>query len=378
MRHRSLLVLAVLSWPLTVAADQTILDDLVVVGSTCVGQDCSGGESFGFDTLRLKENNLRIRFQDTSTSAAFPSNDWELLANDSANGGQNRFSIEDITGGRTPFTVRAGAGDHALYVAPQGIGLGTSTPVRALHVTAGDTPTLRLEQSVALGWPAQTWEVGGNESTFFVRDETAGVSPFRILPGATDDAVVIAPAGDVGIGTASPLASVHVAADGAVSLRYEDTSTATSWEESYSNGTWSLGQAGSPNAMTVSSGGDITIPGTLTSGSSRKAKRDIARVDPAEILAKLGSLSINRWRYRQDAAGALHIGPMAEDFYAVFGCGADNEHIAPADIAAVAAASAQALKQENEAQAAAISRLEQENAALKRRLERLEVVFDAR
>ena len=55
--------------------DQVILDDLIVDGSVCAGFDCVNGESFGFDTLRLKENNLRIKFQDTSTSPSFPSND---------------------------------------------------------------------------------------------------------------------------------------------------------------------------------------------------------------------------------------------------------------------------------------------------------------
>jgi len=40
-------------------ADQVIADDLIVQGSTCVGLDCVNNESFGFDTLRLKENNTR-------------------------------------------------------------------------------------------------------------------------------------------------------------------------------------------------------------------------------------------------------------------------------------------------------------------------------
>ena len=39
--------------------------------------------SFGFDTIVLKENNLRIFFDDTSTSASFPRNDWRIIANDS-------------------------------------------------------------------------------------------------------------------------------------------------------------------------------------------------------------------------------------------------------------------------------------------------------
>ena len=57
-------------------ADQVILDDLIVDGSACIGFDCVNGESFGFDTIRIKENNLRIRAQDTSSTASFPTNDW--------------------------------------------------------------------------------------------------------------------------------------------------------------------------------------------------------------------------------------------------------------------------------------------------------------
>lgn len=39
------------------ALDQVIPDDLIVQGSACVGLDCVNNESFGFDTIRLKENN---------------------------------------------------------------------------------------------------------------------------------------------------------------------------------------------------------------------------------------------------------------------------------------------------------------------------------
>ncbi|NNC99234.1 MAG: hypothetical protein HKN85_03540, partial [Gammaproteobacteria bacterium] len=114
----------------TASADQQILDDLIVDGSICAGQDCVNGESFGFDTLRLKENNLRIRFVDTSSTASFPTNDWQLTANDSSNGGANKFSIDDIDGGRTPFTIEAGAPTNSLFVDDGGrIGLGTGTPV---------------------------------------------------------------------------------------------------------------------------------------------------------------------------------------------------------------------------------------------------------
>lgn len=193
-------------------ADQQILDDLIVQGSICAGTDCSNGESFGFDTLRLKENNLRIKFQDTSNSASFPTNDWQITANDSANGGQNKFSIDDIDGGRTPFTIEASAPSHSLYVDDGGrIGLRTSTPVVEMHMVSGDSPTLRLEQDGSSGFTPQTWDVAGNETNFFVRDATNGSRlPFKIRPSAPTNSIYVDTNGDIGLGTASPDAGLHV------------------------------------------------------------------------------------------------------------------------------------------------------------------------
>ena len=43
-------------------ADVVHNDDVIVDGSLCVGFDCFNGYSFGFDTIVLRENNLRIVF----------------------------------------------------------------------------------------------------------------------------------------------------------------------------------------------------------------------------------------------------------------------------------------------------------------------------
>ncbi len=197
----------------TASADQVILDDLIVDGSACIGFDCVNGESFGFDTIRIKENNLRIRAVDTSSTASFPSRDWQITFNDSSNGGANKFSIDDIDGGRTPFTIEAGAPSHSLYVDDGGrLGLGTNTPVVDVHIKSGNTPTLRLEQDGSSGFTPQTWDVAGNEANYFVRDATNGSTlPFRIFPGAPSNALTIeASTGDVGVGTTSPDASLHI------------------------------------------------------------------------------------------------------------------------------------------------------------------------
>jgi hypothetical protein len=214
------------------AADQVIPDDLIVQGSECVGLDCVNNENFGFDTLRLKENNTRIHFDDTSTSAGFPANDWRLIANDSASGGSSKFSIEDSTSSKTPFTVTAGAATNSIFVDSTGrVGLRTSTPVLDLHINTSNTPAIRLEQNNSGGFTAQTWDIGANEANFFVRDVTGGSKlSFRIRPGAPTSSIDISADGDVGIGTASPGQKLHVSAtvDANEYTEMENASTGTS------------------------------------------------------------------------------------------------------------------------------------------------------
>jgi hypothetical protein len=169
-------------------------------------------ESFGFDTIRLKENNLRIKFDDTSATAGFPAMDWQLTANDSASGGLNKFSIEDITDSKVPFTIVGNAATNSIYVDGTGrVGFRTSTPVLDLHVRTSNTPALRLEQDSSGGFTAQTWDIAGNEANFFVRDVTGGSRlPLRIRPGAPTSSIDINASGFVGIATSSPSSQLHV------------------------------------------------------------------------------------------------------------------------------------------------------------------------
>ena len=91
----------------TSQAAEVINDDLVVVGSECLGFDCSSDEEFSFSTLLLKENNLRVFLHDTSNTASFPTNDWEIIANDSANGGASFLGFADRLPGY-PYVSGAG------------------------------------------------------------------------------------------------------------------------------------------------------------------------------------------------------------------------------------------------------------------------------
>lgn len=208
-------------------ADQVFNDDVIAQSSLCIGTDCVNGENFGADTLRLKENNLRIHFDDTSNSGSFPRNDWRLIANDRANGGASYLGIEDATAGRIPFRVEAGAPANALYVESDGdVGVKTANPVVDIHVVEGNTPTLRLEQDGSDGFAPQTWDIAGNETNFFIRDATNGSTlPFRIQPGAPSSTIYIADDGNVGMGAGTnPAAALHVRrSDGSAAIKVEET-----------------------------------------------------------------------------------------------------------------------------------------------------------
>ena len=198
--------------------DQVIPDDLIVQGSICAGLDCVNNENFGFDTIRTKENNTRIQFDDTSTSAGFATNNWQIRSNSSASGGGSFLAFVDqgATGnsetGTIVFEVDAGAPANSLRVSSIGnVGVGTATPVLDVHANTTDTPAIRLEQNNSGGFTAQTWDIGANEANFFVRDVTGGSRlSFRIRPGAPTSSIDIAANGNVGINNASPSTTLDV------------------------------------------------------------------------------------------------------------------------------------------------------------------------
>ena len=131
--------LAALSLLLSTApalADQVIPDDLIVQRSLCAGSaTCVDGESFGFDTLRLKSETPRLRFFDTS-AGAFPTRDWELTAGDTQEGGDEFFAFTDVDAETRPLRILAGAPTDTLLVLPDGsVALRNGTLVQRVDST---------------------------------------------------------------------------------------------------------------------------------------------------------------------------------------------------------------------------------------------------
>jgi Chaperone of endosialidase len=102
---------------------------------------------------------------------------------------------------------------------------------------------------------------------------------------------------------------------------------------------------------------------TWVNASDRNSKEGFAVIDPRTVLEKISALPITEWKYKAEANGTEHIGPMAQDFHAAFGLnGPDDKHISTVDEGGVALAAIQGLNQKLQED---LDRQEAENAKLK-------------
>ncbi|MEL7061934.1 MAG: tail fiber domain-containing protein, partial [Acidobacteriota bacterium] len=337
---------------------------------------------------------------------SYPRRDWQILANDSANGGMERLSVVDVTSGRIPFTIEGNAPANALFVDANGsVGIGTATPTLDLHVTDGNSPALRLEQTTAAGFGPRVWDVGGNEANFFIRDANEGKLPLRIVKKGVDNNLVLRE-GDVGVGTSAPQASLHVQQkNGDAQLLVEETSeteanrkmfllkneggiefemvnTATNgatWffqNDSNANDPFNISKRGTAGVeMQLNTRRDLLGVATLVIDgsvqatnvqftSARHRKTAFSAVDADTVLEKVAALPIQTWRYREEANEVRHMGPIAEDFAQAFGLGTSEQHIAMTDLGGVALAAIQGLN-------ARIDTLEARNIELMAQVEAL-------
>jgi hypothetical protein len=109
--------------------------------------------------------------------------------------------------------------------------------------------------------------------------------------------------------------------------------------------------------------------GSWSSVSDRNVKDRFAGVDAEALLAQVVSLPITTWNYKTSDAAIRHIGPMAQDFFAVFKVGEDDRHMTEIDEDGVALAAIQGLNQKLEQE---LKQKEKEIQLLKSRLETLE------
>ncbi|MEM1178008.1 MAG: tail fiber domain-containing protein [Acidobacteriota bacterium] len=249
------------------------------------------------------------------------------------------------------MTLLAGAPVQSLTVDTEGdVGLGTLEPRQQLEIQSAN-PTIQftdLEASEDRNWYLN---LNASASQFDISYGVGGIfsaSPVKVFRGAQTNALVVGKASGpsftntrVGIRTDEPEETLHVA-----------------------------GTALVEDAMFVD--GNLTVGGSFFVTSSREKKEVVGPVDPRDVLAKVATLPLKRWSYTDaiepgdvgPARTPVHLGPMAEDFRALFGLGHDGRSLAPIDGVGVALAAIQGLHAEVAALRIEVSALRDRRAAL--------------
>ena len=208
-------------------------------------------------------------------------------------------------------------------------------------------------------------------------------------PGRAQEALFVAPSGNVGIGTINPSAVVHVSrSNGTAKILVEESNgTATlrnlmtlrnnggvqflldrtdgnDWQISNFSASFAIGVPGGTTQMLLSSSGNMTISGTqYLTGSSRDLKERFVPVDGVEILRRLVAMPLTQWSAKNDP-DVRHIGPVAEDWWESFGLGSDDKHVSMTDLGGVALAAIKGLHQEVAERDSLIAELQRRNDEL--------------
>ncbi len=135
---------------------------------------------------------------------------------------------------------------------------------------------------------------------------------------------------------------------------------------------------GANDFIATGTGATLSTGGVWTNASDAALKEGFRPVDPADVLARLDTLPITRWKYRTESEGVEHIGPTAQDFFRAFGVGDSERTIGTVDASGVAMAAIQGLHALVKAQRTEIERLRADRDALEARLQRLEQLLAER
>jgi hypothetical protein len=310
-----------------------------------------------------------IGFKDTSSGGS--TLDWTL------DGFDDYFAIWRPSTGNV-IEVNKDAPQNSLVIDGSGqVGIGTATPSHQLTL-ASDGPVLAFDDTsettdwawgtVFGGLEAYQCSGGGCNQKFGIEAPSGGatyghmgyyggdllISDTGNLPEAAIH--LRRPDGTAKLlveersGTTAARTLFHLQNRGRIRFTMENTGTGKFWSFTAYDSSFAINHSGSAGSelRVIPSSGDLEVKGEVYAvdfhaTSDRNLKEDFTALDSQEVLDKVAGLPITEWEYKVDVSDTRHIGPVAQDFHALFGVGKDDRHINPMDLGGVSLIAIQGL-----------------------------------
>jgi hypothetical protein len=254
----------------------------------------------------------------------------------------------NLVGGHELNVVTAGA--FASVIGGGGDNTGTSRVTDSHGVVGGGRNNQAGDGAGTIGDRIDATLAGGNFNTASGNSSAVGGGTANVTGGAY--ATIPGGLNNTAAGFYSFTAGRQAKANHAGAFVWADAtaadlaSTGTHQFLARAAGGFWFGSAGAPSfaagrLINTSTGAFLSTTGVWTNVSDRDLKESIA-LDRQALLEALARLPISAWSYKAEP-GVRHIGPVAQDFYALFGVGADDRTITTLDPAGIALAGIQEL-----------------------------------
>jgi hypothetical protein len=215
-----------------------------------------GGDISSNRTLSISQAN-------STTNGYLSSTDWNTF-NNKQNALTNPITGTGAANYLPKFTGSTALGNSLIYEIGSTIGIGTTSPFSALHISRNASELLRITRGSVSDF---SFDLGASND-LYIKNNGVGTTPLTILGS-----------GNVGIGTTSPSAKFHISNGGAAGIEFDATggSLGGGYIQSFNRSTnvfsnldvyantiaFQTGSgSGSTERMRITSGGDVFIGAT--------------------------------------------------------------------------------------------------------------------
>ncbi|MFA6979797.1 MAG: tail fiber domain-containing protein [Ignavibacteriaceae bacterium] len=311
-----------------------IADEAITQNKIAVGTSISPGGNAGGDLTGSYPNPSVVKLQGVSINASLPSAGQVLKYDGTKWSPVNQPIVTCNTANYIPKIENSSSTLTCSQILDDGnnVGIGTILPLEKLHIVG------RYKQDQPYNGTSYLMNITGGANGLYINHSGSSGTPLQINQSnsaTSSNSIII-----VNEGTGRTM-----------EIQQNNNSNLNSMIY--------IAKSGTGKVIDVTNGAFLSNAGVWTNASDFNAKENFEFIDGEQILASIEKLDVTRWNYKSDKSNIKHIGPVAQDFYKLFGLGENDKSISTIDPSGIAIVAIKELHQQNKVLSKEITELKQ-------------------